>query len=178
LPAFANIARALRSGGRLALLTRQPVPGNGWPVAIREALALGRELPRTDRPERTRSVLAVEPYAIPDLAEEDRFGLVNPVGRRSGKTRRTVSTGKAALVREVVLGRPKWVLGGAHRNRRIHDLIREQVSLLTTVNVELDNRPDVNTDICRPPYRQQFNVVCAETRVNQLGSRVAVGQTG
>jgi SAM-dependent methyltransferase len=43
--AFENIARALRPGGRLALLTWQPVSNNGWLVAIRTALALGRELP-------------------------------------------------------------------------------------------------------------------------------------
>lgn len=43
--AFANIARALRPGGRLALLTWQPVSDNGWLVEIRNALALGRDLP-------------------------------------------------------------------------------------------------------------------------------------
>lgn len=36
--AFANIARALRPGGRLALLTWQPAACNGWMVAFRAAL--------------------------------------------------------------------------------------------------------------------------------------------
>jgi SAM-dependent methyltransferase len=43
--AFRNIAGALRSGGKLALLTWQPVSDNEWLVQIRNALALGRELP-------------------------------------------------------------------------------------------------------------------------------------
>jgi SAM-dependent methyltransferase len=43
--AFANIARAVRSGGRLALLVWQPVAANEWILALRAALAVGRDLP-------------------------------------------------------------------------------------------------------------------------------------
>jgi SAM-dependent methyltransferase len=43
--AFANIARALRPGGRLALLVWQSLPSNEWMVSIRSALAAGRVLP-------------------------------------------------------------------------------------------------------------------------------------
>jgi len=43
--AFANIARALRPGGGLALLAWQGLEHNEWVAAIREALSLGRVLP-------------------------------------------------------------------------------------------------------------------------------------
>jgi SAM-dependent methyltransferase len=42
---FANVARALRPGGRLVLLTWQPLPQNEWIRAFRNALAVGRDLP-------------------------------------------------------------------------------------------------------------------------------------
>ena len=41
--AFSNIGRALRPGGRLALLTWQPLAGNEWIREISGALAAGRE---------------------------------------------------------------------------------------------------------------------------------------
>lgn len=44
--AFANIARALRGGGRLVLLGWQELGRNAWMTAIREALAQGRTLPQ------------------------------------------------------------------------------------------------------------------------------------
>jgi len=43
--AFTNIRRALRPEGRLALLTWRPAAENTWLVALRSALALGRDLP-------------------------------------------------------------------------------------------------------------------------------------
>lgn len=43
--AFVNIRRALRPGGRLAMLTWQELAANEWLTAIREALAMGRDLP-------------------------------------------------------------------------------------------------------------------------------------
>ena len=43
--AFTNIASALRSGGRLAMLVWGPVGDNEWIVALRDALAVGRDLP-------------------------------------------------------------------------------------------------------------------------------------
>src|SRR5215471_17845017 len=43
--AFGNIARALRSGGRLALLSWQPPPANEWVAELTAALAAGRDLP-------------------------------------------------------------------------------------------------------------------------------------
>jgi hypothetical protein len=43
--AFTNIAGALRPGRRLVLLSWQRLENNEWLVAIRRALAVGRELP-------------------------------------------------------------------------------------------------------------------------------------
>jgi SAM-dependent methyltransferase len=43
--AFRNIARAVRPGGRLAMLVWGPVPRNEWILALRDALTLGRDLP-------------------------------------------------------------------------------------------------------------------------------------
>jgi SAM-dependent methyltransferase len=43
--AFTNVARATRSGGRLAILTWRELARNEWLTALRGALALGRALP-------------------------------------------------------------------------------------------------------------------------------------
>jgi len=45
LAAFTNIARAVRPGGRLVLLTWQPLRVNEWQRVFRTILAAGRELP-------------------------------------------------------------------------------------------------------------------------------------
>jgi SAM-dependent methyltransferase len=44
--AFANIARALRAGGRLALLVWQSLPDNEWVSEFARALAVGRPVPQ------------------------------------------------------------------------------------------------------------------------------------
>ena len=43
--AFANLARALRPGGRLTLLAWQSLQRNEWLTVVRDSLAAGRELP-------------------------------------------------------------------------------------------------------------------------------------
>jgi SAM-dependent methyltransferase len=63
--ALANIGRALRPGGRLALLTWQPLAGNEWLEDIATALAAGRS-PRIPPP-------GVGPFA---LSEPDRIRAV------------------------------------------------------------------------------------------------------
>jgi SAM-dependent methyltransferase len=45
LAAFSNIGRALRAGGRLVLVTWQPLPSNEWIREMAGALAAGRDLP-------------------------------------------------------------------------------------------------------------------------------------
>jgi SAM-dependent methyltransferase len=43
--AFTNIGRGVAAGGRLALLVWRELQGNEWLTAIRDALAVGRDLP-------------------------------------------------------------------------------------------------------------------------------------
>ena len=45
LPAFVNIGRGMRPGGRLALMVWQELQKNEWLTVTREALAVGRDLP-------------------------------------------------------------------------------------------------------------------------------------
>lgn len=63
--AFHNIGRALRPGGRLALLAWRGLADNEWLVAIRDALAAGRDLP------------------VPPLGGPGPFGLADPDGVRA-----------------------------------------------------------------------------------------------
>jgi SAM-dependent methyltransferase len=46
IAAFRNVCTALTPGGRLALLTWQPLEHNEWVHALRTALSVGRSLPR------------------------------------------------------------------------------------------------------------------------------------
>jgi SAM-dependent methyltransferase len=65
--AYSNIGRGLRPGGVIALLAWRPLEENEWLMSIRDALALGRELPMPPPdaptpfaladPERVRSIL-------------------------------------------------------------------------------------------------------------------------
>lgn len=85
--AFANLARALRPGGRLVLLTWQPVARNEWNQRILGALAAGRDLPvpppeapgpfSLSEPAVVRSLLGRTGYvdvALADLREPMYFG--------------------------------------------------------------------------------------------------------
>jgi SAM-dependent methyltransferase len=74
--AFANIARAVRPGGRLTLLTWQPIADNEWVRELTGALVAGRDLPAppADRgpfslsdPDRIRSVLHAAGFADVEL---------------------------------------------------------------------------------------------------------------
>ena len=75
--AFANIARALRPGGRLALVTWQALAANEWIREISSALAAGRDLPAPPPdapgpfsladPERSRAILDTAGFRDVDL---------------------------------------------------------------------------------------------------------------
>jgi SAM-dependent methyltransferase len=99
--AFSNVARALRSGGRLVLLVWQGLERNDWIGELREALAEGRVLPPPPPdapgpfsladPERGRSVLATAGFADEDFTgveapmwfgstAEEGFGFLSTMG--------------------------------------------------------------------------------------------------
>jgi len=70
--AFRNLGRALRPGGRLVLVTWQPLPANEWIHKISGALAAGRDVPppppdagpfSLSDPERVRGLLAGAGFA-------------------------------------------------------------------------------------------------------------------
>ena len=74
--AFTNIGRALRPGGRLVLVTWQPLPGNEWIREISGALAAGRDLPAPppdagpfslSDPDRVRALLSTAGFADVEL---------------------------------------------------------------------------------------------------------------
>ena len=74
--AFTNIGQALRPGGRLVLVTWQPLAGNEWIREISGALAAGRELPAPppdagpfalSDPDRVRTLLTAAGFADVDL---------------------------------------------------------------------------------------------------------------
>jgi SAM-dependent methyltransferase len=85
MAAFTNIARALRPGGRLALLAWQAEPDNLWSVELDQALAAGRALPAAPLdapgpfsladPDRVRSILRV-PSSPPSPSK----GIREPLG--------------------------------------------------------------------------------------------------
>ena len=78
--AFTNVANALRPGGRLVLLTWQPLPQNEWIREISMALAAGRSLPAPppdapgpfslSDPDRVRAVLTAAGFSDVELAAQ------------------------------------------------------------------------------------------------------------
>jgi SAM-dependent methyltransferase len=74
---FTNIARALRPGGRIALVTWQSLADNEWIREFRSALAAGRDLPAPPPdapnpfaladPDRVRSILTTSGFADVEL---------------------------------------------------------------------------------------------------------------
>jgi SAM-dependent methyltransferase len=75
--AFTNIARAMRPGGRLVLLTRQPFERNEWISAFRAALAAGRELPAPP-PNAPGPFSLSDPDQVRDLLTSAGFADVRP----------------------------------------------------------------------------------------------------
>jgi SAM-dependent methyltransferase len=79
--AFANIARAIRPGGRLAIISWQALPRNEWIREFSGAMAAGRDLPAPPPdapgpfaladPDRVRAVLSTAGFAEVDLEAVD-----------------------------------------------------------------------------------------------------------
>ncbi|MCM3921989.1 methyltransferase domain-containing protein [Frankia sp. AiPs1] len=106
--AFTNLARALRPGGRIVLLTWQPFERNEWLQAFFTSLAAGRDIPvppsdapspfALDDPTRIRSLLNAAGFC--DVQME---GLVESMyfGRDPDDAFRFVSAQHAGLVRDL-----------------------------------------------------------------------------
>ena len=111
--AFANIARALRPGGRLMMLVWQGPEHNEWVYELSAALAAGRDLPAPppnapgpfaqSDPEVVRGVLAAAGFAHTDIA-----GLRQPMWFGTD----------AEDAHHFVLGLMGWMLAGLDGNRR------------------------------------------------------------
>lgn len=118
--AFRNIGRALRSGGRLVLVTWQPLPGNEWIREISGALAAGRDLPAPPAD-------APGPFA---LSDPDRVrGLLTSAGfgdvELEGTTASLWFGNDADDAHRFVLGLMGWMLDGlddADRTRAVDAL--------------------------------------------------------
>jgi SAM-dependent methyltransferase len=103
--AFGNVARALRSAGRLAVLSWQPLARNEWLLVLRRTLAAGRSLPEPpgdapgpfglSDPDHVRRVLAAAGFESVSVAEvpgmvrlgadaEDAFDFVSGLGPTRG----------------------------------------------------------------------------------------------
>jgi SAM-dependent methyltransferase len=78
---LANIARALRANGRLALLTWQPVPANEWFREFSTAMAAGRDLP-TPPPEAPSPFSLSDPDVIRSVLDAAGYTDISIDGRR------------------------------------------------------------------------------------------------
>jgi SAM-dependent methyltransferase len=105
--AFTNIGKAVRPGGRLAVLAWQELARNGWLVDLRSALAVGRDLPAPPPsmpgpfgladPDHVRDVLDAAGFSGVDLQPvaapmrfgadaEDAYAFLSTVGMTKGLT--------------------------------------------------------------------------------------------
>jgi SAM-dependent methyltransferase len=111
--AFANIARALRKGGRLVLLSWQPLPANEWVAELTAALAAGRDLPAP-------APQAPGPFALADP------GRVRQLLTGAGFTGIDIDPMQAPMwlggdaddAHAFALGLLGWMLEGLDENRR------------------------------------------------------------
>jgi SAM-dependent methyltransferase len=77
--AFANLARALKPGGRMVLQVWQSMAENPWLTAFRQAVAVGRDLPMPPPhapgpfalgdPDRVHTLLTAAGFGAPDLVD-------------------------------------------------------------------------------------------------------------
>jgi SAM-dependent methyltransferase len=120
--AFTNIGNAVRPGGRLALLAWRELARNEWLMALRDALAVGRQLPMPPPeaptpfaladPERVRSILAAAGYEevgfepIDEPIEfgtdaDDAFAFMRTLGIVEGLTQDLDDAGRAKALGEL-----------------------------------------------------------------------------
>jgi SAM-dependent methyltransferase len=122
--AFTNVARAIRPGGRLALLTWQPAARNEWFTTFTAALAGGRQLP-VPPPDRPGPFSMSDPERVRRLLRTVGFVDVAVAGRRE-----SMYWGPDAEdAHGFVLGILGWMLDGLDEPGRI----RARDALLTAL---------------------------------------------
>jgi SAM-dependent methyltransferase len=124
--AFANLARAVRDSGRLALLVWQPVPRNEWFLAFTTALAAGRNLPGPPPG-------APSPFSLSD--PDHTRGLLNRTGWSEvdfeGLERPMLFGADADTAHAFVLGQLGWLVADLPDEQRtravdaLHQVMRE-----------------------------------------------------
>ena len=121
--AFANLARATAAGGRLALLTWQPLPRNEWMTEIAGALA-GRPLPASP-PAGPGPFSLSEPDVVRDLLGGAGFGDVRVIDVREP----VLFGSDPVAARDVMAGLLSWLLDGRDAAERD----RARAALLATM---------------------------------------------
>jgi SAM-dependent methyltransferase len=120
--AYANIARSLRPGGRLALAVWQPMSENEWFTSFVGALAAGRDLPAPP-PDAPSPFAMSDPDRVGPLLESSGFENVE-----FGEVRAPMSFGDtAAHAHEFILGQLGWLvadLDETSRRAAVAELLR------------------------------------------------------
>jgi SAM-dependent methyltransferase len=117
--AFGNVGRALVGGGRLALLTWQPLEGNEWIREISGSLAAGRDM--QGPPPNTGPFSLSDPDRVREILSSAGFTGIDLEGSKSAMW----FGHDADDAHQFVLGLMGWMLAGldaAGRNRAIDDL--------------------------------------------------------
>ena len=115
--AFSNIGRALRPGGRVALLTWQPPAGNEWIRELSAALAAGRDLPAPP-PDAPGPFSLSNPEQVRTVFTRAGFTDVELTGTNAGMWFGT-DVGDA---HRFVLGQFGWMLDGLDNTGRTRGL--------------------------------------------------------
>jgi SAM-dependent methyltransferase len=122
ISAFTNIGRALRPGGRAALVVWRELARNEWLTELRAAVAVGRQLPEPPPgapslfgladPDRTRELLVASGFESVDLdpidepvelgaPAEDAYAFVRTLGIIEGLTRDLDDTTRARALEQL-----------------------------------------------------------------------------
>jgi SAM-dependent methyltransferase len=123
--ALANIGRALRPGGRLALLTWQPFADQEWIRAFTAALTAGRDLPGPPPVDAPGPFALADPDVIRTVLASAGYRDVELDGRREPMW----FGADADDAHRFVLGMLGWMLAGAGDQ----DRARADVALRTTI---------------------------------------------
>ncbi|MGH3932459.1 MAG: class I SAM-dependent methyltransferase [Pseudonocardiaceae bacterium] len=123
--AFRNIARAMRPGGRLVLLSWQPLARNEWISALRVVFAAGRELP-TPPPDAPNPFSLSDPDQVRGLLTSAGFGEV----RLRGLSAPMYFGRDVDDARQFISGQFAWMIKGldADTQARALDALRVSVA--------------------------------------------------